>query len=55
MNIKTKFPEDYVDPIDRMQNMNVNFVDTTKKQNADLKIFLVIFVIISTLFLFFLL
>ena len=49
MNIKTKFLEDSVDYIDRMQSMQVNFVDTTRKKNIYPGISIVLFVIILTL------
>ena len=44
MNIKTNLIEEYV-----------NFVDSTMKQNTNYKIIIFLFVVIVTLFLFFLL
>ena len=37
MNIKTKFLEDYVDFMEIMQGMHVNFADKTKKKTHILK------------------
>ena len=42
MNIKTNLLEDYV-----------NFVDTTTRQNKYFKIIIILFVVITSLFLFF--
>ena len=47
--------EDFVDYVDGMQSMHVKFVDTTMKQNTYFEINIISFVIIASLFSFYVL
>ena len=51
MNIKTNLLEDDANFVDALLSKHVDFVVTTKKQSTHFKIFIVLFVIILSLFL----
>ena len=55
MDTKTNLLEDYINSVDSSLSEHPKFIDSTKKQNTHLKIFLTFFMVIVSLFLFFLL
>ena len=52
MNIKTNLIKDYVDYADRSLREHANFVHTTKKQNIYFILIIILFTIITSIFIF---